>query len=210
MDAISIILAALGGQALLFAAVAWLGKGLLSQVLAKQLESFKASLSKQSAIAVEQLKHELQIRALERQITFGKLHERRAEVIASVYALIIDANSKAQQFASSSIEDGSQEKGERYLACLNAVIELLSFFSAHKIYLPESLGPQVESYVTRLHAEVVGLAIYTRHADEVLPPSGINKKFAAWDKANAYLQNELPVALSELEREFRKILGEVK
>ena len=90
---------------------------------------------------------------------------------------------------------------------LKAVTDLLLFFEKSRIYLPEALGPQVAAYVNRLHGEVVGLSIYTRHEDSALPQSALDTKYQAWSRANEYLQGQLPVALAALEKEFRKLLG---
>jgi LPS O-antigen subunit length determinant protein (WzzB/FepE family) len=53
-----------------------------------QLEILKAKLKSESDVEVERLRSQLSIAAAERQFRFSKLHEKRADAIAEVYALL--------------------------------------------------------------------------------------------------------------------------
>jgi hypothetical protein len=69
------------GSASAVAVAAYLGKTLVTQLLAKELESYRASL----ALDLEKTRHALQLLAAEHATRFERLHERRATVIADVY-----------------------------------------------------------------------------------------------------------------------------
>src|ERR1035437_8597129 len=94
------ILASVGCNAVTLGVLAWLARSFGSQLLAKDLEKFKADLSAASSSASERLKHELQLTALEHQVTFSKLHERRAEVIAELYGLLVEVQWASQSLVS--------------------------------------------------------------------------------------------------------------
>lgn len=81
-----IILLVLGGTPVL----KWFVKSLIEKMLAKDLERFRASLNSEANSTIERLKHELQLVSLEHQVRFSKLHEKRAEVIAELYGLLVE------------------------------------------------------------------------------------------------------------------------
>lgn len=128
MDAWQSILLAVGGNAALLLALAWLARSFGSQLLAKDLEKFKVSLSAASSEASERLKHELQMVAHEHQVRFSKLHERRAEVIANLYSLLVEAQWAGQSFVAV-IELGNQPpKQEKYVTAMNKFAEFFREF----------------------------------------------------------------------------------
>ncbi len=70
------LLVALGGNATLLLVLGFLGRSVMSTVLTKDIEKFKAALHQAG---------------IEHQVRFSKLHERRAEVLAEVYKLLAEA-----------------------------------------------------------------------------------------------------------------------
>src|SRR5690606_27647479 len=100
MAAWQTIVLALGGNLALVAVLGWLSKSLISQLLAKDIESFKIALKSESESASEKLRHELEKAMIEHQVRFSKLHEKRAEVIAELYSLLVQAYWDLQSFVS--------------------------------------------------------------------------------------------------------------
>lgn len=76
------------------AALIWLSKNWISEKLRgqikseydSQLEILKAKLKSELDVEIEKLKSQLSIAASERQVRFSRLHEKRADIIADVYA----------------------------------------------------------------------------------------------------------------------------
>jgi len=58
---------------------------------------FKAKLKADADIEIERLKSSLQIEAAEHQVRFAKLHKKRGEIIAELYALLVEAHSVADE-----------------------------------------------------------------------------------------------------------------
>jgi hypothetical protein len=84
MSPLEIILASIGGSATLVAVLGWLAKSLVSNLLDKDIASFR---------------YELEKLALEHNVRFSTLHERRDVVIATLYSEIVGfymASSKGQ------------------------------------------------------------------------------------------------------------------
>jgi hypothetical protein len=82
--------ATLTSGAVVLAPAAWLTKTLLSDHLVRQAEAFKIKLRADFATANERLKNSLQMVALEHQVRFSKLHEKRAQVIEKVYQRLVE------------------------------------------------------------------------------------------------------------------------
>lgn len=70
------LLVAFGGNAAVLLVLGFLGRSLMSSVLAKDIEKFKA---------------DLHVAAIEHEVRFSKLHEKRAEVLAELYKLLVAA-----------------------------------------------------------------------------------------------------------------------
>ena len=90
-DVIKTALAIVGGSAGLLAVIAWLIKAVISRALVLQTETFKTKLKAEADIEIEKLKNALQMTAVEHQVRFASLHEKRAEVIAELYGRALDA-----------------------------------------------------------------------------------------------------------------------
>ncbi len=69
----------------LLGAAAWLIKTVLNQGLARDAEVFRTQLRADADKEIERLKNSLQMVAVEHQVRFSKLHEKRAEIMAELY-----------------------------------------------------------------------------------------------------------------------------
>ena len=84
MDPWQTILLAAGGNVAFLAVLGWLGKSLLDKLIVRETKQFESDLKAKTDAAIEQLKSDLQIRSIEHQVRFSKLHEKRAVVIAEI------------------------------------------------------------------------------------------------------------------------------
>ncbi len=89
----------LGGSAGVLLGLWYLGRTLISSVLAKDLEKFKA---------------DLQQAGIEHQILFSKLHEKRATVIAELYKLLVEAFCHVSEFTSQA-QFGDPDRKQQYV-----------------------------------------------------------------------------------------------
>lgn len=74
----------------------WLLRTILTHVLAKDLEVFKAKLTAEAASASENLRARFELAAKEHEARFSVLHQRRAEVIADLYGQLEHAHTRAK------------------------------------------------------------------------------------------------------------------
>lgn len=208
MEAWQTIVLALGGNVMLLAVLGWLSKSLVEKMLAKDLERFRASVSSEANSAIERLKHHLQLASLEHNVRFSKLHEKRAEVIAQLYGLLVEASWSASSFVSPVESGEGPSRQEKFVASINAFAEFFRFFDKNRIYLPSTLCKQLESLSGEMREKVVGLGVYIRYEHANLPQAAWEKKMEAWNTSWKYFQQELPVARESLEAELRSILGD--
>jgi hypothetical protein len=206
MDAWQSILLAIGGNAALLTALAWLARSFGSQLLAKDLECFKTSLSRASSEASERLKHELQIVAHEHQVRFSRLHERRAEVITNLYALLVEAQWAGQSFVSVVEWAGEPPKNEKYTAAMNKFAEFFREFDKNRIFLPEGICQQFDEFLQGMRKRVIHFGVYVK-TNDYAPDHVIKEKYEAWTKASEYFDTELPAARKALESELRAMLA---
>ena len=207
MEPWSTVLLAFSGNAALLGVLGWLARSFGSQLLAKDIERFKAELAAASASATERLKHDLQIAALEHQVRFSKLHERRAEVIAELYGLLVEAKWAAQSFVSVAEWQGEPPKAEKYVTAMNKAADFFRYFDKNRIYLPEELCAQLEKFNADMRTRVISFGVYASIDDENAPEHFIRQKLDVWSKASDYFDKEVPVARAALESELRKILS---
>lgn len=202
-----IILLAFGGNAALLLLLGWLARSLGSQLLAKDLEKFKTDLAAASSSSTEKLKHDLQLTALEHQVRFSKLHERRAEVIAKLYSLLVEAQWAAQNFVSVGDFQGDPPKREKYVTAMNRAADFYRNFDQNRIYLPEALCAQLETFNSNMRKRVLAFGVYVSIDEKSAPDSFITQKLEIWAKASEYFDREVPLARTALETELRQILA---
>lgn len=182
MDVWQSVLFAFGGNALLLLVLGWLARSLGSQFLAKDLARFKADLAAASSSTTEHLKHELQRAALEHQIRFSKLHERRAEVIAQLYGLLVEAHWASQSFISLAEFSGEPSKQEKYAEAMNRAADFYRFFDKNRIWLPEGLCRQLEQFLRNMRSKVVEFGVYVTHDTSEHPAHLRSRKWMSGSK----------------------------
>ncbi len=198
---------AMTGSLTSFAVLGWLSKSLVSQLLTKDVEVFKAKLKSESEEASQKLRHDLEKATIEHQVRFSKLHEKRAEVIAELYSLLVQAYWDISNFVSPMQSSGEPSQYEKYATAMNAVADFYRFFDKRKIYLPEKSCAQVDEFVREMRNKAIGFGVYAKYEDEQLPAGSIKEKLDAWTEAWGYLEKKVPEAKSALENELRSILG---
>ena len=73
------LLVVFGGNAVLLVMLAFFSRSLMDTLLAKNVEQFKNDLASASQIAIERLRADLRLTAIEHEVRFSRLHEKRAE-----------------------------------------------------------------------------------------------------------------------------------
>lgn len=195
------VITAVGGQAGFLLAAAWLTKKIVSQRMLLEAEEFKTKLKGDADAQIERLKNTLQMTALEHQIRFSRLHERRAEVIAELYKLLVEAPSTAQRFIFTHTRDHSQAERTH-----GKVLELYRFVELNRLYLPIPVCVLLDNFVKNLRHTVIQVDVYWTRIENPTAET-IKQQNEVMLAACTALETELPALRKELENEFRALLG---
>lgn len=223
-EVIVTVFTTIGGGAVLLGAGAYLIKTALTQRLLLDAEGFKSQLKASSDAEIERLKVSLQMSALEHEVRFSKLHEKRADVIAELHRQLVELSMLAHQYATEERGFFSGDGGffgtttfkpmgepdspsdllgkEKAIAHSHEVAEkanqksgeLRRFLAFHKIYLPADIDDLFGEFWRAAQANFTNLAHESRR----------DKRAYEFDA----FQNAIYKAEVALEREFRKLLGD--
>jgi hypothetical protein len=195
------ILTSFGGNAALLLALAFLIKTVISSRLSQEADAFRIQLRAQADVEIERLKSALQVAATEHQVRFAKLHEKRAEVIAELYRLLLDVPTSALKFILTDMRDPTQAENAH-----KKVFELYSFISLNRIYLPGSVCGLLDNFEGKLRHSVTFVEIYWTRIENPSPET-VKQQNKVMLEACQALETDLPAIRKELETEFRILLG---
>ena len=135
------------------------------------------------------------------------MHEKRAEVIAELYGLLVEANWAVAVFVSPIDWAEEPSKQEKYVSAMNSVAAFFRFFEKHRIYLPPELCEGLETFVREMRKRAIGFGVYVSHDDGAMPEAALDKMRTAWMEASEYMDAQVPPSRAALEAELRGILG---
>ena len=147
METWQTILLAFGGNAALLAVLGLLGKSLLEKVLTRDTKRFETELRAQTDAAIERLRHELQLNT----IRFTRLHEKVAETVAEVYALL-----RAYLYAVADytrVWESVNEpltKAQRRDLVQQRIKEFREYFGKRQIFLPRDVTTRIREFDEKL------------------------------------------------------------
>ena len=191
------------------AALVWLAKSWISEQLKnaikseyyQKLETHKAQLKAQSDVEIERLRSQLNITGLEHGVRFAKLHEKRAEVIAETYAFLKELSIRLSDYVKMFEPAGDLPRDERRDAAFKAHEIFHSYYTTRLIFFPRETASKLEEINLQL-VKIFNEFVYTvDHSNGVGSTDN-------WIKLFNRVNDEIPIALKELESEFRKLLGD--
>jgi hypothetical protein len=207
MNSWQTILLAFSGNAALVAVLGYLGKSLLERIIVRDTKRFETELRAKSDITMERLKNELQLSTVEHQVRFSRLHEKRAEVIADLYGLLVEALWEAESFLSPMEWAGEPAKKEKHQTAMSQLVKLYRYFDQHRIYLPRGVCASLEKLISEVRSQVINFGVYVNFGDSSINEEFDRNKREAWASGWRSIKNEVPLARNSLENEFRALLG---
>lgn len=207
MDTWQTILLAFGGNAALLAVLGWLAKSFVEHQLKKDASSFQSGLEAKSKEAITRLENELQLRTLEHEIRFSRLHEKRALVISELYGHFVEVLWEAESLLSPVEWAGDPKKNEKYVIADKKLVEFFRFFDKNRIYLPEELCRSLEETGRQVRNYVIQFGVHTMFDDQHMSDHVREQKYEAMNKGYTAIKEDIPKARRILEEEFRTLLG---
>jgi hypothetical protein len=191
---------------LIFLAKSWISERLKNAIkfeYDQKLETFKAELKAESAVAIENLKSRLRITATEHQVRFSKLHETRAEVIAETYARLRDLYEKVIDYVNIFNSAGDRPKNERRSDVISALDALRAYYLKKQIFLPKKTAINIRNIDSELlqatNQLIYGVELSNRNE---------SKKEEICMEVLLRVNGKINIAIVELEDEFRELLGD--
>src|SRR6266571_633038 len=204
-DVITTVSVITASGSLLLVAAAWLIKTVLTHKLTRDADAFRTQLKFDADMEIERLKNSLHMIAVEHQVRFSRLHEKRAEVIAELYKRLVDVHWHGRIFVITSEANPTPEQAEQFEKITQEVYELSLFIEQHRIYLPDSVCMLLDEFVGIVRGNVYVAGIFGRI--EYPTEQTIQQSRDAFTKGYEEFEKEIPEARRALEIEFRKILG---
>jgi hypothetical protein len=197
------ILLTFGGNAVLIAILGYMGKLIFEKILARDALKLESKINSFYNIELENIKSNLAVRANEQSIKFLKLHERRAEVITKTYALLQELHLVLGEYVKIFEHAGDTPKEERRNIAGNALNKFTKFYRKNKIFLSKSAVIKIDDIVNNLRSYFYQF-LYSVEMAQAAGRFEDEKWTDIFEKVN----NALPIAISELEDEFRSLLGD--
>lgn len=168
---------------------AFLGKRYLDHVREKDRGEVYAEL--------ESLKNDLGKLALEHQVKFTNIYQRRAEIIAELYGLIYDTERIFTQYIANIGPKDNLYKG------YELIIKVREFIEKNRIYFSESLNKIIDD-----NFKIFNDAVNFISFKEVVDNPEASERDIEYAKTHAKIGvKELPVLRQELIKAFRELLG---
>jgi len=208
MTPIEIIITSIGGSAVLFGALSYLAKSIISQLLTKDIENHKTKLKFESDLELEKFKSELEKTAFEHQTRFSKLHDKRAEIIAELYSRIVDLYNTVKIFVGMAlVDDGEEQKKKITKELWETVDHYRDYFQKHKIFLEVELCKKIEELDESMSAPVSKLMMHMKMSSQ---NDNYSPLFEAWEEAEEKIESLVSEIKNEIENEFRTLLGVIE
>lgn len=202
-EMIEAIITAVGGTAILLAAVGWLVRSLIGQYLSKDLESYKEQLRSQTQLELENLKSKLAINAASHNIKFSRLHEKQAKLVEKLYFDVDRLDQLSKLLIGVFVSDTEiKEKENRAKGILEEYLELNAKFHKNKLYFTPELYSLLTSYSNTVFEPATVLL-------EDIPDNEKEDFMSGYTDNHEHNTNKLETLRTAIENEFRGLLGVV-
>ncbi len=217
-SAVATIVTSVGEMAIVGSTLVFIGKLVISQQLARDLEKFGAEQVK----ALEEQRTELRRIGFEHETRFSRLHERRVEVVGELYKRLVKTERiirrlgtplRPPDISRSRLDQGkdivmarmggpgvNSERGEAHIQAVKAIAELEDYLSENRFWFAPTLSADLGRFSEqRWYAYSGVFALEVAEDREDGPKS--------WDDVKRFVLEDLPGFRRALEDDLRKMLG---
>jgi DNA phosphorothioation-dependent restriction protein DptG len=150
-------------------------------------------------------KAKLQAAAVEHQVRFTKLHEKRAEIISELYSKLDEAHRALRSFMNPIQWVNDLPTSEKEEIAEKGTNDLIRYYSPNKIWLPEDTCALIEEIIKQIHDAWHTYQVYAKNWSSTSQEARPDTK--KWITSFEIVSEKIPVIRKELEIEFRKLLG---
>lgn len=166
--------------------IVWLIKQLFKQSFNKDLEKFKADLSKE---------------AIQFRIRYEKLHSERAEVVREVYKKISRTHRALKSYVNILQLSGETPEEEKRKKAMSEIADLIVYCDENRIFFEKKLSEEIDSLLQNF------VKICNQFNCSKLEMDGNHRDVKEWDKAWRQISEETPKVRKIIEDKFREIIG---
>ncbi len=193
----------------MLAILGWLAKSFVSQLLAKDMTLFKESLKSESELAVRKLQYDIQKSVIEYELKLAKLHEKRADVIAETYGLLIQCHRDVLVLVFPPDYGERSSLDENYKIAMNSINVFFEFFGKKRIYLPEELCSRIDKFVMEVRENAIVNYQYIKQSEKSHLEEHKYKIDKGVSETRKFLDENSKIMMAELENDLRKMMEEV-
>ena len=181
--------------------VGFVARSIFTHGIDKDLERYKSELKSKSDFEIERLRNELKIAELEHTVRFSKLHERRADVLAKIYGLMIETEWAAHRYAY-----GDTRDNDLAIDALDKITALRMEYERNRLYLPESAREKLGQFISKYFSIASALRIFFVGIESPTMKMREDQNAKMLEVVRAF-DSEVPAMKFALDSEFRKLLG---
>jgi hypothetical protein len=172
-------------------AIAFLGRSLLGNLLAKDLEKFRGQIA---------------IQNIEKQIVLARMHEKRAESVSKIYQGLVAFLKESKSFVHQA-EHVEEEERKILLSSLGEMsVRFKEIFQMNHLYLKKQTCDNIQNLFDEAQIPVIkfSFALGKYKSENNFSEEQFAKEF---HKAFVIFADKIPPLLEDLEGEFRSLLG---
>lgn len=187
----------------------WLFKRWSEHVLDQRLKKYEAELELSNARVIEPLKADLRAAAAQREQQYRIMQEKRAEVVARGYTLLVRARRNIGAYIHSLPVKPGPTKEELALPAFEAVNGFLKYFDEHRVYFTETQCAIVDAFTKELEDTQItfGTCFFARDRMPSLSEQEQQNMFARLPMIADKFTNKVPQLEAAIREQFRRMLG---
>ncbi len=186
---VTTILASSSIAVIIVTVIGFVAKSIISRFLDKDLERFRTNLEKS---------------VFEHQTRYHNLHSKRVEVIEKLYQLLVQAE-RDIILLTHPFQSGEPSLNEKSSAALISARESIDFFEKNRIYFRPDSCKRISGFIRELSDSLIQFQY------QVQPLINNSQSYmdgvGEWVKVLDRLTKQLPSIKTDIENEFRGILG---
>lgn len=215
------LIASAGISTLLAAALVWLTKSFISERLknaiaseyagklevhksnlAGQLETLKAQLQTEAGLEIERAKSSLALTAKKQELQFSRMHEKRAEAIALTFDDLSSLYTAMTNYTQMFEYNGIASRDERRNVAAISYNKFHDHFVSNRIFLPKDTADKVAQVDEQIRV------LFNQFAIGVDRPNTQGRDVTEqWIKISNQLDTDIRQALTDIEDDFRNLIG---
>lgn len=172
--------------------------------LQQALEVHKTTLVHENEIAVERLRSELSVVAIEHEVRYRRLHSDMASKLADTYANLAYLYGAAADYVRMFEFEGDAPREVRRKKFHEVMNKTRKDFLTQRIFFPATTADRTQQFIDALWRKVIKFQLWV---DAPPDQQSWSQTHETWHEVSEWVENEVPPLLAAIEDDFRRLLG---